>query len=214
MEMLRLCRGDKHGSCGALDSRLGREQECYDFCVWYATTGQKGGYDWGDMELPYLDVRGADGLGLREELLHRYADLNQSIAVALLKIRLRDVVWALWEARLLADKVPRDILLAVQDNILCGTVLAHRKDLLDGESQAAVLETLRGQIKSLFNAVQKQNRHFWPALLKPGKHLTARPNYSSSGTIEEMQLVLSYNYDLWTETPGAIDVVRTLNGKN
>ena len=147
-------------------------------------------------------------------LLHQYADLNQSIAVALLKIRLRSVVWALWESRLLADKVPRDNLLAIQDKILSGTVLAHRKELLDGESQAVVLESLRDQIMSLFNAVQKQNRHFLPALLKPGKHLTARPNYTSSGTIEEMQLVLSYNYDAWTETPGALDVVRRLNGKD
>lgn len=217
MDMLRLCRGDNMGvrsAVPALYLRLGREQECYDFCVWYATEGQKGDYDWGDMELPYLDVKGADVLGLQEELLHKYADLNHSIAVVLLKIRLHSVVWSLWESYLLADKVPRDILLAIQDHILSGSVLAHRKELVGRDTQAAILETLRDQIKSLYNAVQKQNQYFWPALLKPGKHLTARPEYTSSGTIQEMELVLSYNYDAWMETPGALDMVRRLNGKN
>jgi hypothetical protein len=40
--------------------RLGKDQECYDFCQWYVTTGQRGDYDWGDMDLEFLDVKDVD----------------------------------------------------------------------------------------------------------------------------------------------------------
>lgn len=63
MDMLRLCRSDNMGvreQVPWLKLRLGRDQECYDFCVWWATTGQERDYDWGNMDLPYLDIKNAD----------------------------------------------------------------------------------------------------------------------------------------------------------
>ncbi|KXG45905.1 uncharacterized protein PGRI_047610 [Penicillium griseofulvum] len=65
MENLRLCRGDNLGSREVIPGlmiRLHQDQECYDFLKWWATTGQKDDYDWGDDTLPYLDIENANPL--------------------------------------------------------------------------------------------------------------------------------------------------------
>ena len=64
-DILRLCRSDNMGVrdvLPALELRLGNDQQCYDFCKWWATTGQEGDYDWGNMDNPYLNVKDADVL--------------------------------------------------------------------------------------------------------------------------------------------------------
>ena len=48
MDILRLNHSDNMGvrdMVPSLKLRLGRDQECYDFCKWWATTGQEGDYD-------------------------------------------------------------------------------------------------------------------------------------------------------------------------
>lgn len=60
----------------------------------------------------------------------------------------------------------------------------------------------------MYHAVQKANQHLWPALLHPGNDLTARPEYSSHGSVEEMQLTLQYCFDSWSESPKALEVIR------
>lgn len=62
-DMLRLCRGDNldvRSLVPALMLQLDQDQECYDFIKWYSTEGQRGGYDWGDVDLPFFDVKAAD----------------------------------------------------------------------------------------------------------------------------------------------------------
>lgn len=46
----------------ALNIRLGRDQAAYDFMEWYTTTGQDSRYNWGDIDLPFLDVKAGDVL--------------------------------------------------------------------------------------------------------------------------------------------------------
>ena len=44
MDMLRLCWGDNMGVrdlVPALKLRLGKDQDCHDFCKWWATTGEE-----------------------------------------------------------------------------------------------------------------------------------------------------------------------------
>ncbi|KAL8976145.1 MAG: hypothetical protein Q9205_007795, partial [Flavoplaca limonia] len=62
-DMLRLNRSDNMGvrdMLPALYVRLGRDQDAYDFIKWNGTTGSSRYYDWGNMDLPYLDVVDAD----------------------------------------------------------------------------------------------------------------------------------------------------------
>lgn len=39
-------------------------------------------------------------------------------------------------------------------------------------------------------------------------HVTARPPAFSPGPLEETEIALMYSYAAWTESPGAIDVIR------
>ena len=212
MDMLRLCRSDNMGVRSlvpALCLRLGEDQECYDFCVWYATTGESEDYDWGDMELPYLDVKGADvSEPLRVEFLNECSSLSHTVAITLLKIKLCLDLLALRKSSMLAEKVPQDILNLIHEQILGGTALAYRKDITDRASQVSLLQDLQAQIKRLFKAVDDLNTQFWPALLSPGIHLTARPKASTTGGCAEMQITLQQCHDSWLEEPGAIDVIR------
>lgn len=72
----------------------------------------------------------------------------------------------------------------------------------------AAIGKLKKQVDTLFNAVNKANKYFWPALLKPGRHLMARPDMCVRGTMGEMQEALGLTYDAWSETPGAIKFIK------
>lgn len=114
---------------------------------------------------------------------------------------------------MLSEKGSQEILDIVRDQLICGTALEHRKDILTTEDQSSFIRELQKQIEILFAYVNDQNMHFRSALLKSGRNLTARPQYHSHGSVEEMQLVLQYNYDAWSETPGALDILGKLQAK-
>ena len=156
---------------------------------WYFTTGQDSHYDWGDTDLPFLDVKDADAFESIELYTGKYAEISFVVAVALIKFRLLLDIKALQNSTVLGEKVPQELL----DNIrgqLVSSIVARNKDIMQAEDQTALIKKLEFQVKELFQAVDKSNKFFCPALLRPGKHLTARPQMYSSGTVEHMQLVL------------------------
>lgn len=78
--------------------------------------------------------------------------------------------------------------------------------------QTSRIESLKQQIRQLYDAIYKANNWFWPALIDPSEtDLVARPNYASAGSIEEMRLQLQYWYNAWVEPPGAIEVIEELS---
>jgi hypothetical protein len=216
LDMLRLCRGDNIGvrDCmPAMFLRLGKDQECYDFVKWYCTTGQDPHYDWGDMDLGFLDVKSADAFESVELYTGKYASISFVVAVALIKFRLLLDVKALHNSTVLSEKVPQELL----DNIrgqLVSSIVAGNKDIMESKDQIPLIKKLESQVEELYKAVNSSNKFFWPALLRPGSHLTARPQMYSQGTVEHMQLVLQYSYASWVETPGAIDMIRALAKKD
>ena len=218
MDMLRLCHGDNMGVrdlVPALDLRLGRDQECYDFCKWWATTDQKGDYDWGNMDNPYLDVKNADVFEPPlESFVSKYGSLSYSVAITLLKIRLLMDLRALQNSSMIRSKVPQEILDSVRGQLVSGSVIAENKTIMNAKDHTPLIGNLEVQIQDLYTAVQKSNKYFWPALLNPTKHLTARPEAYSHGSVAQMQLILQYSFDSWTETPGAVDVIRELVRKD
>jgi hypothetical protein len=89
-DMLRLCRGDNLGVRDIIPGlylRLHRDQECYDFVKWYATEGSRGDYNWGDMDLPFLNLVGEDVMEEPQVFTGRWADAAHMIAVTLIKVR-------------------------------------------------------------------------------------------------------------------------------
>lgn len=214
-DMLRLCRGDNMGVRDLIPSlllRLGRDQDCYDFVKWYAQV--RSDYDWGDMDLPYLDVKDADVLENVERFIRAYSPVCETVAVTLIKIRLFLELRTLKDSQMIGEKVPREILDNVQDQLLSHALKIHplKKQILeaDDEDYKDRIASIKYHIFQLHEAVRKANRYFWPALLEPGKHLTAPPSPYSSGSVQEMQLYLQYSYDSWAETPGAIEMIKQL----
>ncbi|KFY20567.1 hypothetical protein V493_07651 [Pseudogymnoascus sp. VKM F-4281 (FW-2241)] len=210
LDMLRLCRGDNMGVrdvVPALFLRLGRDQECYDFVKWWATTGERGNYDWGDMDEPYLDLKDENPFEAPGLFTQKYA--AHGISVTLLKIRILFDCRALKSATVIGEKVPQEVL----DNIynqMVGTIVAQRQDIKDGKNLDPLIEDLQTQVSDMYHAVNNSNKYFWSALLRPGANLTARPGAYSKGSEAEMQLMLQYSYNSWAETPGAINYIRTL----
>ena len=214
MDMLSLCSSDNAGirnKVPALKLRLGKDQECYDFCKWWATTNGQGHYDWDNMSYPYLDVKDADAFeSPKKFFIRKYSSLHHCVIITLLKIRLLIDVRELQNASVIRQKVPQEILDTILSQLVSGTVVAENKDVMNAQDQTATIGTLEAQIQELHEAGDGMNKFFWPALLDPGEHLHARPGTYSKGSLEEMQVVLQYNYDAWTETPGAIDKIREL----
>lgn len=192
--------------------RLGRDQDSYDFMKWHATTGQEGDYDWGDMDLPYLDVKDADVFEPVNLFTREYMDLAHAVAVTLIKIRLLQDVKALRDSTAVERKVPQEIIDKIR-NEMVGTIIGKRKDLLEGEDHGPLIKRLQTQVKEMFESVQKSNKYFWPALMEPGDNLTAMQEAYTMGSKEHMRLVLQYSYDSWNETPGAIDIIRELSNE-
>lgn len=111
---------------------------------------------------------------------------------------------------MLGEKALPEILDAIRAQLLNGLPIADHSDLKNVSQQMGMIRKLQGQIKILYRAVVNQNENFWPALLEPGTHLTARPESFTQGSLEQMQITLMYSYAAWVETPGAIDVIRDL----
>ena len=214
MDILRLCRSDNMGirdKVPALKLRLGRDQECYDFCKWWATTGNEFHYDSSNMSNPYLDVTDADIFESPQRFfIKEFGDLNHSVAITLLKMRLLMDVRALQNSSVLGKKVPQEILDGIRDQMVSGSAVAGNKDVMNAQEWRVLIMDLEVQVEELYEAVESSNGFFWPALLDPEEHLKARPEAFSHGSLEEMQIVLEQNYDAWMETPGAVKVIEEL----
>jgi MYND finger len=213
LDMLRLCRGDNMGVRSIVPAvmlRLNKDQECYDFIKWWTMTAEEGDYDFGDTDIPYMDLRNANAFESVQYYVSReFADLSHSVSLALLKIKLLLDLKALQHsATAVGTKVPSEILGAIQSHIPRSPIVTGNKEIMQRGDHSAAIHDLAAQIDALYRMVKKMNRRFWPRLVDPGQHLTARPEYFSSGSEEEMQLVLQYSYQAWIEMPGPLKIIK------
>ncbi|KAJ5730181.1 uncharacterized protein N7483_004689 [Penicillium malachiteum] len=192
MDMLRLCHSDNMGLRSlvpALMLRLNKDQRCYDFIKWWAT--DRPGYDWGDTDLPYLDINGANPFESVNQHVGAFVVLSPTVSLTLLKIKLLlDLMKIGHSTSTVGPKVPREILNLIQTSIPQGPL------------------KLKGQIDQLYEKTDAANAYFWPHLVNPGHDLGDRPAAYSMGSVEEMTLALQWTYAAWTETPGAIDFLK------
>ena len=211
LDLHRLCRSDNMGLrflTPHLLLRLCRDQEAYDFLCWYATRGPD--YDWGNVDLPYLNIKGADVFEDVAIHIPRFPHLSHLVAVTLIKIRLLKDLQALQNSRIVLGNVPQEMKYLIQSQLV-SPIVANNFDIMRrGEHQGALILRIESQIDRLYCAVNKANKHFWPTLLKPGDHLGETPDYTCRGEASEMQLTLQQSYDGWNETPAAIDFIRKM----
>jgi len=93
LDLVWLCRGDNMGVRFILPNSLlslERLQESYDFIKWWQVCDPDGRYDWGDMSLPYLDIRNEDMFEDLDALkLETYTSVRWLSALFLLKFKLK-----------------------------------------------------------------------------------------------------------------------------
>jgi hypothetical protein len=212
MDILRLCRSDNMGVRSlvpALLLRLGKDRECYDFVKWWATTGQESDYDWGDTSLPYLDIKDADIFEPVDLFCRKYSDLSHTVSITLLKLRLLlEIKKCLQNMAVLRESglLPTELFDHIQDSLL-RSVLGTKWDDTYSAQCSQLVDILSFQVDKLYEAVERANIHFWPALLNPGRNVEECPESYSHGSVEEMQLVLKYSIDSWRESPGALELI-------
>lgn len=214
LEMLRLCKGDHLGVrdlAPSLYLRLERDQECYDFLKWWST--DSGDHDWDDMEAPFLNLKNEDVLeDLKEgNFGKRFSTLSHTASVMLIKIRLVEDLKALQNSAVLGEKIPQEILYIIQSHVV-GSIVAEKRYLMESKDLLPRINEIEDQIEKLYRAIDRTNQYFWPAMLKPGRHLTANPTDYCRGNVQEMQLALQYCHASWEETPGAKEKIRALRG--
>lgn len=215
MDMLRLCRNDNMGVrdlVPGLMLRLDRDQECYDFIKWWQVFSGNSPYNRENTDFPYLNIKSADIFEPVEQFCGRFTNLSHLTCLCLLKIKLLfDVTRLEQSAASLGPIIPREILDLIQSSVPQSPAVRTSNDIIFGDSdiRETMIVKLMMQIDVIFNAVKEANEYFWPALIDPDINLTEEPEYYSAGSVEEMILVLLYNYSAWAETPGAIDFIGT-----
>ena len=228
-ELLLLSRRDNMGVRWMVPHmmlRLSKDQDCYDFVKRWRNSFVLGEFhDWDDLTLLYLDEKNADVYEnvdyLCDDMFASFS-LSHLIAVTLLKIRLL-ISLNNYKASALIHKIkidpkhtngeeqlPIEIVDQVRAEVL-GSVMIEN---LKGREPASMIKDLNVQILQLYETVHNTNKHFWPALLKPGNHLNATvPVLHTHGGVEDMQINLVQSYDAWAETPGAIAFIESLSKK-
>jgi hypothetical protein len=199
-EMLTLCRKDNLGVRDLLPCtwlRLGRDQDVYDFLKWWATTGRASDYDWGNMDLPHLDVKGADAFEPMDLPDRKHQSLAELMALLLIKVRL---VLDLKQLRRAGTEDCKSGRVKLTSSIV--------EKIVEKELDTSTIEKLEGQVKQLTRRVWETNKYILPACEYPGRHLVAQPPYYSPGSEEEMESVLKYCWNAWEETPGAWEYLK------
>ncbi|KAK0710175.1 hypothetical protein B0T26DRAFT_724270 [Lasiosphaeria miniovina] len=191
-DMLRLCRSDNLGVRDIVPGlllRLGREQECYDFIKWWATINDEdrynGDYDWGNYELPHLDLHGEDPF----EAIDRVAagSLSHVVILTLLKLRL------------ILDLERFENGLGEWDRPL-GSLVQKR---VRSRSRSAIsTKELRKQYQKLLRIVHDHNSHFWEMLV--GGETPVMQQVYTNGSVEEAHLALYQCLPAWEESEDAI----------
>lgn len=216
LDMVRLSRGDGMGVRSIIPGlylALGRDQEAYDFVKWYATTGSESDYDWGNMDLPFLDAKDADALEAPLEAWTngQFLKLSYVASVMLIKVRILLDLRSIESTRpALAGSAPNEIDDVVREKLL-GSVVASRPEILKmniGETRR-LIDKVEGQIEALYESMDKSNPFFWRLMFDdPDAAASDRPSMFSPGSKEEANLAIGYCCTSWLATPGAIDVVR------
>ena len=219
-DMLRLCRGDNLGVRQFMISLYLRTntykgmQDGYDFLKWWDTCDPDGHYDWGNMELPYLNIVGADMLEAPyPELLHKYASIYNVVCATLIKMRLLiQLNFTLSDLDTLFLSTIRStspmVMFRGNQGVLStvGSFLRPSFPCFTTKKLAelrALQEALRQQVKQLMDHVENNlNNRIWKAIINPYKVMTAdAPEGISAGSSEEaIEVVKSFLLIFLTRT--------------
>ncbi|KAK4098187.1 hypothetical protein N658DRAFT_561197 [Parathielavia hyrcaniae] len=204
-DMLRLNRSDNMGLRDIIPGllmRLGREQECYDFIKWWATVSDD--YDWGDVALPYLDVRNADVFEPVDQLCAGNMSLSHLAMLTLLKLSLHLDLNAHHTGSMNSSDNYMDHYEGFDrpPGRLAQAIIRR-----DKRNISTAAETLEDQYHTLCQVVHEANPHFWDALVDDGGGEPTMPVLYSRGSPEEAQMVLYHCKRAWQESEDALVMI-------
>ncbi|KAE8990407.1 hypothetical protein PF010_g19280 [Phytophthora fragariae] len=197
MDSLRLCRSDNVGVrflVPTLMLLLGQCQEAYDFIKWHTMVYQDSHYDWGNVELPYLDTHDADMT--EEEMPVAYGDVFFTSSLVYIKMTLAEAVKDAITAHELADRA--SLPAVVTDSL--GAFLAPSGNTQSLADLNELHRKLTSQIQEVFALTHTQNEHFWGAMLDPAPLVQAPdPPYYSGGDVNQVKIWVEQNAMLWRD---------------
>ncbi|KAM7212955.1 hypothetical protein V8F06_011659 [Rhypophila decipiens] len=226
LAMLQHDRADHQGCrhlIPALYIRLGRDQECYDFLKWWATTVRDEEL-LSDMTRPYLDTKNADATSL-EDLVKLWIEpeteyMNSLFLVApllLLKIRLLRAVQEIFNHREEEpDLTTEQVLEKIRPQV--GDILERRPDLIPsgtdifetGSPLGKAADDLEESIDKLVHKVNELNEYYIPMVLFPDPaEFSAGPQMYTPGSEEEARMCFMYTFNAWMETPYSMEELKT-----
>ncbi|EGZ22808.1 hypothetical protein PHYSODRAFT_479460, partial [Phytophthora sojae] len=192
-DSLRLCRSDNVGiryQVPTLMLLLGQYQEAYDFIKWHAKVYQDSHYDWGNMELPYLDIHGADMA--EEKMPVEYGDVFFTSAIVYIKMTLAKAVRDAIVAHELADRASLPAAL--------GAFLAPTGTASSLTDLKKLYRKLTRQAQKAFALTHTQNKHFWGAMLDPFPLIEAPdPPCHGFGDVNQVKIWVEQNDLLWCD---------------
>ncbi|KAI3654920.1 hypothetical protein MP228_000300 [Amoeboaphelidium protococcarum] len=205
LEMLRLCRSDNVGVrliLPAVYLMLGKEQECYDFIKWFQCYPVNG-YDWGNMDLPFLNYEQHNFLDeLPEEFISEYINVEMVLALALIKFR---------ALRSLKDALNSECDLSRLPQVL----LRHLPADLNEKVLTEKVQLVQKHFDILFERIDKHNRRIWRAILEPGPLINQQePELIVQNTANEAYAIVRSFLRPWEWTEGAIEYLETRLGED
>lgn len=197
--------------------RLGRDQQCYDFVKWYATTGRRGDLDWNDMRQPYLNTANSNYLeDVTVFIKNSPKYIYHVMLVVLIKIRLLQHTDNLWNSMFLYQILPTEIADEIRNMVVDSTV-AKEIRIMRSKDLQKLRVTLESQLKQLYRFVKSNNEHIWPGVLKPEVYLAAVVHNdvkyidrTTHGGKEQVKLIIKLMHECFIETPGAVSKIGEL----
>ena len=160
--MLRLCLCDNMGF-----RDVATPHECYDFIKWWSTTGIYSDCDWGDMEIPYLDVKNADP----------FEPVDKDIMDSPFSVLQLLICWSKSDSKactlfsmlhsVVGKVVPEENL----DNIRSQLV----SNIMSRQDPEPLIKRVEKQVMELYKAVHRSSKLFWPSLPNSGIYLNSLP---------------------------------------
>jgi len=160
LDLVWLTRSDNLGCRYMIPSiliSLGRMQDAYDFMKWWAVAGSDMHYDWGDIELPFLDLKGEDMTEpLKEVQVDKHTNAQTLLELLMIKLDIRV------EMKELTDDASKEVFSKVDSQVksLIGLIneanenlfelLEERSELTDADKPESYS---RGSVEEAYHIV-------------------------------------------------------------
>ncbi|KAI1023681.1 hypothetical protein LB505_011216 [Fusarium chuoi] len=181
-------------------------REAYDFIKWYAVKGGSN-YDWRDMSLPFLDLKGEDAF---EAVIEKplYYDGSFKMALTLLKIRLMKDLESLQGFLQKKPNATGEERYDYLQEEAMSDILQQRADIFAKDDYKDLTDELKRQVLQLYKMVKEDNKHIWPGIEDPNLYAYDVPSIYSPGSREEAVLIFRQSWYSWSETEPAIRHIR------